>query len=301
MFGRRAGDGDPPGVRGLVRVARRAGGEQVADAAGDDPELAVGQGCRLDQAGERLHQVDVDQLAAPAVEVAVVQRHHHREGGGLGRDAVGQEEGWERRGAVRLAGDVGEAAHGLGQGAEPRAVAGGAAPAVAADMEHHEAGMGLVHRLEVEAPLGQGAGAVVHDDHVADVEQPVEQLLAVGAPEVERDTALVAAHALPEEADAVLELAPGAQGVADARLLHLDDVGAELAQRRGHHRARGQRGGVDHPEALEGPARLSHCGRRGAREPQMLAQRRPGVVGPEHAAPLQLGHDEADDVLVGTR
>ena len=128
MFGDALGDGHPLAVRGPVGVARRAGGEQVADAAGDDAEVAVGERGRLDEPGERLDQVDVDQLAVAAVDVAVVERHHHREGGGLGGDAVGQEEGRQRRRAVRLAGHVREPAHGLGQRAEPGAVARRARP-----------------------------------------------------------------------------------------------------------------------------------------------------------------------------
>src|ERR1700693_2353648 len=39
----------------------------------------------------------------------------------------------------------------------------------------------------------------------------------------------------------------------------------------------------------------------GALKTQMLAQRRPGVAIPEHTTALELGHDQADDVLVGAR
>src|SRR5215471_3811458 len=42
-------------------------------------------------------------------------------------------------------------------------------------------------------------------------------------------------------------------------------------------------------------------GGSGALEPKVLAQRRAGVVVTEEAALLQLGHDEADHVLVGAR
>src|SRR5262245_28374035 len=38
---------------------------------------------------------------------------------------------------------------------------------------------------------------------------------------------------------------------------------------------------------------------RWAREPEVLAERLPGVAIAEKPAPLELGHDEPDDVLVG--
>ena len=190
--------------------------------------MAEGEGGRLDEAGQRFDQVDVDQLAATAVEVAVVERHHHGGRGRLGGHAVGQEEGWERRRSVGLAGHVGEATHRLGQGAEARPVALGATTAVPADVEHHDLGMRPVHRLVVELPRLERAGPVVHDEDVAHREEPVEQLLPVGRPQVHRHALLVPAHALPEEADTVLLLAPRAQRVADAGLLDLDDLGPEL-------------------------------------------------------------------------
>ncbi len=71
----------------------------------------------------------------------MVQRHHHGRRRGLRGDAVGQEEGRERRRAVGLAGHVGEAAHRFGQRAEARPVALRAPAAVAADVEHHDLGV----------------------------------------------------------------------------------------------------------------------------------------------------------------
>ena len=40
-------------------------GSRLPTRPGTMPEMAVGQGGRLDKTGERLHQVDVDQLAVP--------------------------------------------------------------------------------------------------------------------------------------------------------------------------------------------------------------------------------------------
>ena len=193
-----------------------------------------------------------------AVDVAVVERHHHGVGGGHGGHPVGQHERGEGRRPVRLAGQVGEAAHGLGQGAEAGAVALGAAAAVAAHVEHDDPGVVAVDRLVVEMPALEGARPVVGDEHVAHRQEPVEELLAVGHPQVEGHAPLVAVDALPDQADVTLALAPRAQRVADAGLLDLDHLGPELPEGGGHHRPGGQGGGVDHPEPLEGPRGLSH-------------------------------------------
>src|SRR5919106_1025909 len=213
---RRAGDRQPVVVGGAVSVAGRAGVEAVVRPVRDDPELGEGERLRLDQAGPGLDQVDVDELPAAAVDVAVVEGHDHRVGSGEGGDPVGQHERRQCGRPVGLSGHVGEPAHRLGQRPVAGPVALGPAPAVAADVEHHDAGMGPVDRLVVDAPSRQGARAVGDDEDVADVEQPVEQLLPLRLAEVERDAALVAAHALPGEADAVAAVAPRAHRIAGA-------------------------------------------------------------------------------------
>ena len=271
--GRGARDGQPLVVGGAVGVARGAGVEAVADPAGAGAELVEGEGRRLDEPGQRLDEVDVDELPLTAVHVAVVERHHHRVGGGEGGDPVGQHERRQGGRPVGLADHVGEAAHRLGQRAVAGAVALGAAPAVAGDVQHHDVRVGGVHRLVVDAPALEGARPVADDQHVADVEQPVEQLLALGLAQVERDAALVAADALPHEADAVAAVAPRAHRVAGAGRLDLDDLGAELAERGAHHRARGEGRRFDDPQPVQrtGSAgrgdragRFRHGGRQGA-------------------------------------
>ena len=62
---RRARDGQPLVVGGPVGVARCAGREPIADPGRADAELIEGEGRGLDEAGQRLDEVDVDQLALP--------------------------------------------------------------------------------------------------------------------------------------------------------------------------------------------------------------------------------------------
>ena len=202
----------------------------------------------------------------------MVERHHHGVGGRLRRHPVGQEEGGQRRGAVGLPRHVGEAAHGFGQRAESRTIAGRSAAAEPAHVQHDDPRIGGAHRLVVEAPTGQRAGAVVHHHDIADGQQSVEQLLAVLIAQVEGDALLVAAHALPEQTDAVLHVTPGAQRVTGTRLLHLDHLGAELPEGGGHHGTGGQGRRVDDADAaqrevgrIRHAARLRDARARGAR------------------------------------
>ena len=97
-------------------------------------------------------------------------------------------------------------------------------------------------------------------------------VLALGLAEVEGDAALVPAHALPHEADAVLAVAPGAQGIADAGLFDLDDLGAELAQGGGHHRAGDQRRRVDDPQPVQRARCVSHAATHSGRASPRLSR-----------------------------
>ena len=64
----------PSAVRYPLRGALAS--QHVADTTGHLPEVTEGERGGLDEAGQRLDEVDVDELAAAAVKVAVVQRHH---------------------------------------------------------------------------------------------------------------------------------------------------------------------------------------------------------------------------------
>ena len=146
------------------------------------------------------------------------------------------------------------------------------------------------------------ARPVAGDEHVADGEQLVEQLLPVGLAQVERDAPLVAADALPHQPDAVLALAPRAHRVADARLLDLDHLGTELAERRADHRPGGQRRRLDRPGCpSSGPGRSGTWTTSGRGRPSVSRRVLPGVGRAEALAALELGHDVAHDVLVRAR
>ena len=183
----------------------------------------------------------------------MVQGHHHGPRGRLSRHSVSQHERRERGRPVGLARHLGEAAGGLGQGAEAGPIAVGPTSAVPADVQHHQLRVAGVDGFVVETPPGQCAGPVADHQDIAHRQELVEEVLALELAEVEGDTALVPADALPHQPDAVLPVAPRAQGIARPGLLDLDDLGPELAQGGGHHGTGDQCGRVDHAEPVQGP------------------------------------------------
>ena len=84
-----------------------------------------------------------------------------------------------------------------------------------------------------------------------------EQVRAPGGGQVERDRALVAAERLPPEVEAVLGRPVPARGVGLARVLDLDDVGAEVAEERRGQRAGEQRRRVERRAVRRGPGAVS--------------------------------------------
>ena len=79
----------------------------------------------------------------------------------------------------------------------------------------------------------------------------MEEILALRLTQVEGDAALVAADALPCEADAVAAVAPRAHRVTRTRGLDLDDLSAELGEDGTGKRARRKRGRLDDPDPSE--------------------------------------------------
>ena len=202
---------------------------------------------RAHQVQHRLQQVDVDDLAA-----AAVQGDHRGERRGEPRRLVGQRHRRQQRLAVRLAVDGGEPAHRLGDRREPgppgvRAVL--AEPRDARDDEPRVAG---VQHVGAEPELLQPPGPEVLDEHRC-VGDEAEQDVAVGVVlEVEDDRALAAVGELEPQPLAVALVAPRhrAQAVA-VGALDLDHVGAEVGEVAGAVGAGDHRRQVEHADVGE--------------------------------------------------
>jgi len=107
------GDGDPFAVLCAVGVARGVVHGAVATPLLDHPELVVDGWLRPEDGEDGFDDRHIHHLPPPG-QVTGAQRGHNCERRRERGYAVGEAERRERRRAVGLAGDVGEAAHGLG-------------------------------------------------------------------------------------------------------------------------------------------------------------------------------------------
>src|SRR5262249_10235296 len=112
-----------------------------------------------------------------------------------------------------------------------------------------------------DVPLLERAGSEVLDDHVGGPGQPAEHVLALRAPEVERDALAASPLHRPEQRVAlatggVHEPTELAHEVAPARLLDLDDLGAHPPQQTGAERPRAAR---PKAQASPPPERRGHA------------------------------------------
>ena len=127
--------------------------------------------------------------------------------------------------------------------------------------------VGLVDVLPGQAHAVERAGREILDQHVAMLDQALEDLLALAVLGVDGDRALVAVEHREIEAVLPLHVAQlAARDVADAGTLDLDAVGAHVAEQLRAGRARLHVGEVEHLDAVERLAGLAPRLGRGLRQ-----------------------------------
>jgi hypothetical protein len=145
---------------------------------------------------------------------------------------------------------VGEAAHGLGQGPEPRTVPVRAALAEAGDTGEAQAGVYLAESLVAEVPALEGAWPEALDHDVGVTGETLEDLLPLGPAQVQGDGPLVAAEHFPPQADPIFGVPVRPRGVAP-RVLDFQDLGPEVPKHRGGERPGEERRRVYYLYAFE--------------------------------------------------
>ncbi|HSZ42509.1 MAG TPA: hypothetical protein VK817_21315 [Trebonia sp.] len=206
------------------RAAVRARLGAVAEVA----RIRLGQEVR-----HRLEHRDLHDVPA-AVDAPPDERGHDALGRVKARDRVGDRRAGDAR-RPRVQRHAQHPAVGLRDRVVRRTLCVGAVGAEAADRAVDQA------RVEAEQALGAdvqalgGAGSEVVDEHVGGGDQVVEDLLVSGVPVVDGDAALVVVKRL--ERRGVHRPVVAAEGIAGARLLHLDDVGAKVRQQHRRERA----------------------------------------------------------------
>src|SRR2546425_4853503 len=251
-----------------VAVARREGlvRHQVGVAA---PELAVllavGEHVRRHVGEERDDGVEhrhLDPLAR-AGAVALDQRRADAERRVDARgDVRDRRRGLDGR-ATLLAGVAHETARRLQDQVHAWLLREWAARPEGSDRAVDEARVRGVERLGAEAVALHHAGAEILDQYVRLRDQPAHQRGARLLADVDGEPTLVAVQPLEVEAADLGREAAGAVGVADAvaaaGLLHLDDVGAQVAEQRRAPRARRLVREVDDTDASQRRVPLRHA------------------------------------------
>ena len=119
-------------------------------------------------------------------------------------------------------------------------------------------GIGLVDVLPGQPHAVERAGREILHQHVAVLDQPLEDFLALGVLGVDRDRALVAVEHREVEAVRALHVAQlAARDVADAGPLDLDHVGAHIGEQLRAGRARLHVGEIEDAHAVERLAGLA--------------------------------------------
>ena len=206
-------------------------------------------------------------LLAAAGALALVERGHDAEGEMQAGAAIADLRAGDQRRAVAEAGGGGGAAGALRDVLVDLAVLVGTGAEALHRRDDH-ARVGLVDVLPGQAHAVERAGREILDQHVAMLDQPLEDFLALGMLGIDGDRALVGVEHREIEAVLPLHVAQlAARDVADAGPLHLDAVRAHVAEQLRAGRTRLHVGEVEHLHAVERLAGLAPGLARRLRQP----------------------------------
>ncbi len=164
---------------------------------------------------------------------------------------VGDRDAGDRGPAVVAQGQAQHAGHGFEREIVRGAAGIGAVLAEGADRAIDDAGILRRDRLVADAEARRDAGPERFDQHVGLAGETEEIGAALLALEVEHDALLAAPHVAEEHRGALVGRQDVAAGIALARRLDLDHLGAVIGQRRGEIRPRQEPGEVDDLDALK--------------------------------------------------
>src|SRR6516225_5787658 len=195
-------------------------------------------------------------LPAPGAD-ALIERADDAEGEVQTGAAVADLRPGDERRAVAEPGGGGGAARALGDVLVDLAILVGAG-AEALDRGHDHARIGLVNVLPGQPHAVERAGREIFHQHVAVLDQPIEDLLALGMLGVDGDRALAAVEHGEIEAVGAFDVAQLAAGdVTHAGPFDLDHVGAHIGEQLRAGRARLHVGEIENAHAVERLAGLA--------------------------------------------
>ena len=223
-----AGGNQHPAVLAGVGAGR---GRRRFAASGFDAGAVIGGNGDFGVAVSGVGEAGVDGLAF-AGGFALVQGGQGADGGVQGGSAVDNRHAGPDGRHPLLAGNHGDAGHGLADGVVADLLAVGAELPVGGHIDHHHAGVQLVQHIVAETHGVNGAGAEVLDQDVGDLDQLAEDFLALLFAEVDAE-AFLAAVVLDPVGGLLADPGGVVAGFLAAEPFHLDDFGAQAGQHLG--------------------------------------------------------------------
>ena len=160
----------------------------------------------------------------------MMQRHQRADHAVQRGERIADADVHAHRRPVGEARDVAHATHRFADRAEARPVAVRAGLAEAGQTNHDQSRVDGRERVVAEAPFLERAGPEILDDDVGLPGKPARDLLAVRRTQIHGHRLLVARLDVPPQRRAVVQQAPLPQGIAHARRLDLDHLGAEFGK-----------------------------------------------------------------------
>ena len=226
------GQGDEP-VAARQKISRHDGLVAVPHRAAVLARQSVADPRPVQGADEPFRLGEVDELALAGF-VAVMERHQRGGGSHQPPEPVPDEDPAQDRRAAGEARDPDHAAHRLRHGVVGGAPLGERPPLAEARVGHvDQARVRLAELPVADLPLVEGARPEILHEDVGLGRQPLEELLALGGVEVDPHVVLGVIRGEEPERRVLPVGGLGrhvAHGVAPGGQLHLDDLGAELAE-----------------------------------------------------------------------
>ena len=246
------GDEDPAVLAGIGTAGR----SRRLAAPGLDARAVVGGDGDLGVAVAGVGQADVNGLALAGC-LPLVEGGQGADGGVEGGGPVDDGNTGADGGHPLLAGDHGDAGHGLADGVVSDLIGVGAKLAVGGNVDHDDAGVNFLEDVVAEAHGGDGAGTEVLEEHVGDLDQLAQDLLALFLTQVDAQALLPAVVLDPVGA---LLAHPGGvvAGLLAAETLDLDDLGTHAGQHLGATGSSLVTAKVKYPDSIQWAIRFSH-------------------------------------------
>src|SRR6267378_3691601 len=216
----------------------------------------VGGDGDLGQAVAGIREADVDALPLSG-DVSLVERGQCADRGVQRSGAVDDRDAGANRRHALVAGDHGDAGHGLADGVVADLLAVGTELPVRGDVDHDDAGVQRLQRVVPEAHLLDGPRPEVLHEHVRDLDQLTQDCLPFVLAQVHAEALLTAVVLDPVRA-LLADPRPVIPSFLAPQALDLDDFRAQTSEDLGAAGSCLMPPQIDHADTVQGPSAVCH-------------------------------------------